>query len=161
MRAVTIGGCNEPSTSAVCSPTAGAGRLHASGVALALTNAPGARSVRPLGRVSSSQYSRAPRWSIAITSATVFTGAIVTLRAMPPSNSSCLESRCRNTTIFSRTSSSGITRSSVVSIRASYVAQFSWAAHSAVTAPLSTIHGTMPVSVADVAISTTSPSAHG
>ena len=54
-----------------------------------------------------------------------------------------------------------MTRSSVVSIRASYVAQFSWAAHSAVTAPLSTIHGTMPTSVADVAISTTSPSAHG
>ncbi len=117
--------------------------------------------MRPLGRLTSSQYSRAASCSIAITSATVFTGAIVTLRAMPPSNSSCFECVARNTTICSRTSSNGMTRSSVVSMRASYVAQFSWAAHSAVTAPLSTIHGTMPTSVADVAISTTSPSAHG
>ena len=46
-----------------------------------------------------------------------------------------------------------------MSIRASYDFQSSPSAHSWLTTPDSTIHGTIPVSVAEVAMRHTSPSA--
>jgi hypothetical protein len=91
----------------------------------------------------------------------VFTGASVTPRARPPSNSSALLWDRVNAMTASRVSSSEWASAPPVRNRASYVAQSSAAAHSRVTTPLSTIHGISPTSVAEVAMSTTSPSAHG
>ena len=98
---------------------------------------------------------------MARTSATVLTGASVTPRAMPPSNSSIFVWRIVNSVITARTSASWWTSASDVSIRASYVVQSSASAHSWVTTPLSSIHGISPTSRAPVAMRQTSPSAQG
>ena len=91
----------------------------------------------------------------------MFTGASVTPRAMPPSKSSIFGWRVVNAVTAARSSSGECTSGAPVSIRRSYVVQSSASAQAAVTAPLSTIHGSRPRSVSPVAIRQTSPSAQG